>query len=66
MITVNKSVNLEMDKIKQLIINLDSKEFDGHTEFHMLSMEEKLIWIMQISLFFFEIYNRYFIDNKFY
>ncbi len=66
MMTLNKSINLEMEKIKQIIKFLDEKEFDGHTEFHNLSMEQKLIWIVQISLFFFEICNQYFIDHKFY
>lgn len=63
MTMMDKSSRVDIERVKQIIKFLDDKEFDGHTEFYRLTNEEKLIWIFQISLFIFEIYNKCFIDK---
>ncbi len=52
-------------QLKEILKSLDPNEFDGHTEFHRLSFDQKLVWIMQISLFIFEVCNRMIKDQNF-
>jgi len=61
---VNKMIMSKM-QLKETLKSLDPKEFDGHTEFHRLSFDQKLVWIMQISLFIFEVCNRIIKDQNF-
>ncbi len=51
--------NLKIDSmnLKNIIKNLDSSVFDGHTEFSNFTLEQKIIWLMQISVFIFEVYS---------
>ncbi|GIX41547.1 MAG: hypothetical protein KatS3mg129_1280 [Leptospiraceae bacterium] len=62
-ISIDNKKNME---IKEILKTIDPKEFDGHTEFPNLTLEQKLIWIMQISLFVFEICNSFFKDQNLY
>jgi hypothetical protein len=59
--------NMIMSKmqLKETLKSIDPKEFDGHTEFHRLSLDQKLVWIMQISLFIFEVCNAIIKDQNF-
>lgn len=59
--------NMIMSKmqLQETLKSIDPKEFDGHTEFHRLSLDQKLVWIMQISLFIFEVCNAIIKDQNF-
>jgi hypothetical protein len=59
--------NMIMSKmqLKETLKSIDPKEFDGHTEFYRLSLDQKLVWIMQISLFIFEVCNAIIKDQNF-
>lgn len=45
------------NEILKIIKKLEPTFFNGHTEFKNLTNEQKIIWIMQISLFMFEAYS---------
>lgn len=44
-------------EILKILKKLEPTLFNGHTEFKNLTNEQKIIWIMQISLFIFETYS---------
>ncbi|MFQ3609204.1 MAG: hypothetical protein SNJ55_11300 [Chloroherpetonaceae bacterium] len=39
------------EEYRQFIRSLPDDAFDGHTEFHRLTPEEKLMWLSQIAQF---------------
>ncbi|MCS7204408.1 MAG: hypothetical protein NZ853_01785 [Leptospiraceae bacterium] len=41
----------------RVIQSLDPSFFDGHTEFSRLTLEERIMWLMQITIFLFEVSN---------
>jgi hypothetical protein len=58
--------NRDKIEIKKIIQSLDPKEFDGHTEFLNLTLEQRLIWIMQITMFIFQVYDSFLKDKNLY
>ncbi len=48
--------NSKLLEIHNIIKKLDPNLFDGHTEFKNFTNEQKIIWLMQISIFIFEAY----------
>ncbi len=41
----------EEEEYRQFIRSLPDDAFDGHTEFHRFTPEEKLMWLSQIAQF---------------
>lgn len=39
----------------RLLEKLDPELFDGHTEFANMTMEERIMWLVQITIFLFEV-----------
>lgn len=42
------------DSLQQVISHLRPEDFDGHTDFQLLSPDQKLMWLSQAVQFFFE------------
>jgi len=36
---------------RQCLAGADCSDFDGHTEFHKLSAEQRLLWLSEIAVF---------------
>ncbi len=55
------------NEVLEIIKNLDKSYFDGHTEFEKFNYEQRIVWLIQISLFIFEVFpftsNLLLIDN---
>ncbi|MFN3604496.1 MAG: hypothetical protein ACK4UJ_07280 [Leptonema sp. (in: bacteria)] len=59
-------IDSEKSKLLKIIKNLDPSLFNGHTEFKNLNHESKILWLMQISIFIFEVYSSLGKDPKIY
>ncbi len=41
----------DRDEFDRILATLKPEDFDGHTEFHRLTPEQKLMWLSQIAQF---------------
>jgi len=41
----------ELEQFRQLLKKATSADFDGHTDFHRLTNEQKLLWLSQCAQF---------------
>ena len=48
---MKKEIIDEMESFRRLLEKATTHDFDGHTEFHRLSADQKLLWLSQCSQF---------------
>lgn len=41
----------EIQKFRELLSSIPASDFDGHTEFKLLTPEQKLLWLSQCAQF---------------
>jgi hypothetical protein len=42
------------EDFKKVLDRLKPEDFDGHTEFHLLTPEQRLMWLSQAAQFWYE------------
>jgi len=45
---------MDIEEFRRLLRSLPDDAFDGHTEFHRLTAEQRLMWLSQAAQFYFE------------
>lgn len=48
---MKKDLNDDMDTFWKQLQKATPQDFDGHTEFHRLTVDQKLLWLSQCSQF---------------
>lgn len=55
----------EQNDYQEILKNLKTEDFDGHSEFHKLTVQQKLEWLSQAVIFYYK-YGNWGKDSRFY